>query len=232
MCLKKTILIIFSILAIKLNAQNAEQIIDRSLKVFNQVKSYSNEVKFDFDIPNVKINAMKGKEYYKFPDKYRVKIDGIAFVPKENAMKIYKFLMEKSKYQAVYTSSESFGGQNCHIVNIIPTSEGEFILAKLWISSQNFCMYKAEFTTKNGTVRLENRFKAMIKYGLPDQMIFYIDNMKMRSKENKKSDKEKKQDDDKPGTITMSYTKYQINIPVADSLFPAPSPTKEKKKKS
>ena len=217
-------------LSSNLQAQNAEQIIDRSLKQFNQVKSYSNEVKFNFDIPNIKMNEMRGKEYYKFPDKYRVKIDGIAFVPKENAMKIYQFLQSKSKYQAIFNSTENFQSQPCHIVSIIPKEEGEFILAKLWIGVKNSCMYKAEFTTKNGTVRLENQFKAMMKYGLPDKMIFYLDNMKMNSKAIKASEKDKKVDPNKVGTITMTYSNYLINIPIADSLFNTPSTSKDKKK--
>lgn len=206
-------------LSSSLHAQNADQIIDRSLKQFNQVKSYSNEVKFNFDIPNIKMNEMRGKEYYKFPDKYRVKIDGIAFVPKENAMKIYQFLQSKSKYQAILNSTENFQSQPCHIVSIIPKEEGEFILAKLWIGVKNSCMYKAEFTTKNGTVRLENQFKSMMKFGLPDKMIFYLDNMKMNSKAIKASEKDKKVDPNKVGTITMSYSNYQINIVLPDTLF-------------
>lgn len=211
-------------------SQDANKIIKKSVQLFTQVKSYSNDVSFVFNIPGIHINDIAGKAYYNAPNKYRIKTAGVAFIPNENPMKLYGFLKDSS-YNAVYNSKESVSGHECHLVNIIPNKETYFILGKIWISASNSCIYKVELTTSSGLIKLENSFKSMIKYALPDKMVFYIDNansMRRRRIGMKSKSTEDTQSEEK-GTITMTYSNYQINIPIADSLFLSPKKLVSKK---
>ena len=93
-------------------------------------------------------------------------------------MKIYSYLGDKTKYNVLLNSTETVNGMKCHVINIIPNGEGDFILGKLWLSQTNNCPYKVELTTRRGTVKMENYFKTMLTYGLPDKVIFYLENFK------------------------------------------------------
>lgn len=212
-------LILISIFYVQsVRGQSAADIVKKSYAQFQKLTSYSSDISFIFDIPTVNIKNLSGKVYYKSPDKYRVKVDGIAFVPNENPMKIYSYLGDKTKYNALLNSTETVNGQKCHVINIIPNGEADFILGKLWISQTNYCPYKVELTTRRGTVKMENFFKTMTSYGLPDRVVFYLENFKAPKGKGLGPKKEAKEE--KTGTITMLYTNYKINTPIADSLFP------------
>lgn len=208
-------------------SQSANEIVKKSYLQFKKLATYSSDVQFVFDIPSVNIKNVAGKTFYKAPDKYRVKIDGIAFIPNENPMKIYSYLSDDKKYNALTLPAETIQNMKCHVINIIPNGDAEFIIGKLWISQSNSCLYKIELTTRQGTVKMENTFKSMVKYGLPDKSKFYLENFK--APKGKGLGPKKATTDEKTGTITMNYTNYKINIPIADTLFPKPI---EKKKKN
>jgi outer membrane lipoprotein-sorting protein len=159
-------------------SQSAADIVKKSHSQFKKLASYTSDVNFVFDIPSVNVKNLSGKVYYKSPDKYRVKLEGIAFVPNENPMKIYSYLSDNTKYNALLNSTETINGQKCHVINIIPNGDADFILGKLWLSQSNNCPYKVELTTRRGTVKMENFFKSMTSYGLPDKVIFYLENFK------------------------------------------------------
>lgn len=225
----KKIIILFLLFSFDIQSQNANQIIKKSVQLFSQVKSYINDVKFQFEIPNINIKNIDGKAYYKAPNNYRIKTTQVAFIPNENPMKLYSFLRDSS-YNAIYNSIETIQDQKCHLINIIPNRETYFILGKVWISSTNNCIYKIELTTQSGTIKLENFFRTMTKYGLPDKMIFYLDNFKFRPKKKmgvNQKDKKDEPTEEKTGKITLLYNNYQINVPVADSLFVQPKPKKK-----
>ncbi len=202
---------------------DASVILEKSVKQFSSVQSYSADIGFVFDIPGVKMKNMAGQVYYKSPDKYRTKIAGLAFVPNENPIKIYTFLRDKSKYNLAYEGTEIMKSGIASIVNIIPKGKADFLLGKLWIDQKANTIVKIIMTTQKGSVRMENKFGAMAKYNLPDQTIFFLDNFDTKYLKMKPSLNKKKPDpaeEDKIGTITMKYTNYKINIPLSDTLFP------------
>ena len=227
--MKYYIVFLFFFITQCIYGQSASEIVKKSYSQFKKLSSYSNDVSFIFDIPTVNIKNLNGKVYYKSPDKYRVKVDGIAFVPDENPMKIYSYLGDNTKYNTLLNATETISGQKCHVINIIPNGEAEFILGKLWISQTNYCPYKVELTTRRGTVKMENFFKTMSSYGLPDKVIFYLENFKAPT--GKGLGPKKENTEEKTGTITMLYTNYKINQPIADSLFPKKPINKESIKK-
>lgn len=224
----RSLILFFLTFTISAFGQSASDLVKKSYNQFKKLNSYSSDVSFIFDIPSVNIKNQNGKIYYKSPDKYRVKLDGIAFVPNENPMKIYSYLGDNTKYNVLLHSTEAVNGHKCHVINIIPNGEAEFILGKLWISQVNYCPYKVELTTRRGTVKMENFFKTMTSYGLPDKVIFYLENFKAPKGKGLGPKKEKAEE--KTGTITMFYTNYKINQPIADSLFPKKTLTKEASK--
>jgi outer membrane lipoprotein-sorting protein len=216
------LLITFLLSSFLLAAPDPSQIIEKSVKQFSLVQSYSADIDFVFDIPSVNMKNMSGQVYYKSPDKYRTKISGLAFIPNENPIKIYHFLRDKSKYNAVYEGEEALKSGPSNIVNIIPKGKADFMLGKLWIDKKTNTIVKVILTSQQGSIRMENKFGNMAKYSLPDQTIFYLDNFKPNLLKMKPSLNKKKTEtatEDKIGTITMKYSNYKINIPVSDTLF-------------
>lgn len=214
----KNIFFTFLLIAKLGYSQSANELVKKSYLQFKKLSTYSCDVQFLFDIPSVNIKNLNGKIYYKAPDKYRVKVNGIAFVPSENPMKIYSYLGDVSKYNALLNSTEVINGEKCNVINIIPNGEAEFIIGKLWLSQKNNCPYKVELTSRRGTIRMDNYFKTMQSFGLPDKVVFYLDNFKAPPAKGLGPKKEK--EEEKKGSITMLYSRYQINLPIADTIFP------------
>lgn len=231
--LKLNVTILFILLNLSSFSQtDPYEIVRKSYLQFAAVKTYIVSTKLLFDIPTVNIKNVAGTSYFKAPDKIRNKMDGIAFVPNENPMKIYGFLKDKSKFTAIYEALEKQAGEECYVLNIIPKGEADFILGKLWISQKNHCIYKIVLTTKRGSVRVENFYGSSSKYSLPDKSVFYLENFKIKKGESLHSKLQGKKEiakEDKIGTITILYSNYQLNLPISDTIFPQKNIDKVKK---
>ena len=83
------------------NAQTANQILFRSVRQFEQVNDFKSKLEVDFQLPSINIQKMEGKVFYRKPDKYKVKLTGVAFLPKQNPFALFQILKDSSKYLAV-----------------------------------------------------------------------------------------------------------------------------------
>jgi hypothetical protein len=220
------LLIILSVTQLTLSAQSANQILWKTYDNFSKVKTFKSKVHVDFNIPSINIDTMSGRSFFKAPSKFRVKFNGIAFLPKDNPFLIYQFIKDSTTYIAILNGTETVQSQSCKIINVIPQTENDVIMAKFWISTVNQCPLKMQITSKsNGVIMIENFYGSNAKYGLPDKSIFTIDMKtfkvpKMVSADINSKSKSKDQSNKKTsGTVIFKFSAYVINTKIDDKVF-------------
>ena len=70
---------------------------------FNKVSDYSADIHLHFAIPSVNLGDMNGKVYFKKPTKFRIRVKGIAFLPKQNPYYSLAALADTNAYTAIIT---------------------------------------------------------------------------------------------------------------------------------
>ena len=220
--MKIKILIFFTLWGITIYAQSPKQVIYSCFKKFDLINSYKANVHLDFDIPDIQMKSRDAKVYYKKPNKFKIKSSGILFLPKQNPFESFELIKDSSSYTTVYVNEELVQDKKCKIILIVPTKENDIILCKLWIEDKNSLIYKIQITTKsNGTISAEYFYGLQIKAGLPDKTFYEIEMGKFKlpralsvdlNVKKKKSTTTTKN----TGIIKMSFSDYQINIPVTE----------------
>ncbi len=191
-------------------------------KKFSAVKDFSAAVKIDFDLPSIKLEAMSGNVFFRAPDRYKVKLDGVAFLPKQNPFAFLSLLRDSTTYVAVANGIENYSGVDCERIQVIPVNDPEIVLAKVWIDVRKQLLMKTEITGRsNGTVLAEYQYGKQSGFALPDQIRFTVD-MKTFSLPKMISvdinSKKKQTDPGKTGKgkIDFLFSVYRINKGVTD----------------
>lgn len=215
--------------SVLLHAQDAKSLLRDVNKKFLAVNDYKAAVFMKFNIPGVKIKNMNGLVMYKRPNKFRVKANGIFFLPKQNPMQnMSQILMDTNAYTAVFSGNEVVQGMTCAVVNLVPLqSNNEIILGRFWIDRKSALVLKSQITTKNnGTIETENSFGALGKYALPDRMLITVEVAKIKVPKmlaadlNKKStDKSTSTNAREKGTIELLLSDYKLNQKLSDAEF-------------
>lgn len=208
------------------NKVDAKELIATVNKKFAAVQDYKADVHMKFALPGIKIKSIKGKVFFKKPDKFRIRAKGIFFVPKQNPMKnIPKLLANTSSYTAVISGYATVSGQKCAVVNIIPfNTDEELIIGKFWISVKNPLVHMSEITTKkNGTIRTKSYYGKHASLGLPDKVLIQVEMKKFKIPKLMAMDMKKNQGkmvgDKKTGDIYMVITGYKINSKLPNTVF-------------
>jgi len=205
-----------------------KQLIEDANQRFAKVLSYRASINLNFQIPGVQLEPIDGKVYYKKPSKFRIHAKGIIFLPKQNPYYALESVRDTNSFTAVPSGSEIVNGRNTRIVSVIPTANADdLILAKLWIDESQQLIHRAQLTTKtNGTITIEQKFGLYAKYGLPDVITFEIDvakfkipkavSMELNAKTNAQGQSTPQNGS---GTIKLSFSNYELNIPLDESVF-------------
>lgn len=205
---------------------NADEILKRVSEKLQKAKDYSVQANIKVDMPLIRILPVDVKIYYKEEGKFKVESKSIALVPRQGFDQINMILSDGEAYSTMIQGEEKLGEILTSIVNVFPLSDtGEVILAKFWVDPVQNIILKSQLTTKsNGTVVTEYVYGNQISYGLPDRMIFSVDVKKFKMPKNigtpDNAEKNKKAgDDNKKGTIYITFSNYQINKGIPDSFF-------------
>jgi outer membrane lipoprotein-sorting protein len=210
-----------------MSAQSSNQVLLTTYNKFAQVQNFSGKVHVDFDLPSIAIDKMDGKVFYKAPDKFRVKLTGIAFLPKQDPFYVVKLLRDSSSYVSVLSGTETVQGAYCKIITVIPHNDPELVMAKLWIDTRETVVMKSEITTKSsGTGKADYTYGSYKKYALPDHILFTVDMAtfklpKMVAIDINSKKKAVKAGDKGTGTIAFVFKEYVINKGVEDKEFKA-----------
>lgn len=227
--MKRFTLILFalSLVASISYGQEAKDLITAVNKKFAQVNDYKADVLMKFALPGIKINTLKGKVYYKKPNKLRIRAKGIFFIPRNNPMKdIPKLLANTKAYTSVITGYQTIQGTKCAVVNVIPLDPNlELIIGKFWVSVKDPLIYMSEITTKeNGTIRTQNFYGKFAKQALPDKILIQIEMKKfkvpkMLAMDVKKKSRKKSEPVKNTGEIYMLIDNYKVNTKLSNKVF-------------
>ncbi|MCC7031138.1 MAG: hypothetical protein IT257_12600 [Chitinophagaceae bacterium] len=227
--MKKILLLLLCLGCLNLKADdNAKKLIRELNKKFTLLNDYSADLYMKFNIPGVKMNNMRGKVFFKKPNKFRIRTKGIFFLPKQNPMQnISNMFLDTTAYTTVISGYEMIDNRNCAVINMIPLkSDNELILGKFWVDIANPLILKTQITTKNnGTIETRNFFGDMIQYALPSKIIIEVEMNKMKVPKMMAMDLKKKSTD-KPagnqkekGSIELNFSSFKINTKIPDQVF-------------
>jgi hypothetical protein len=232
--IKQIGLFVFLFLSINTFAQEDAKSLIRSLnKKFSLLNDYQANIAMHFQIPGVKMNDMKGKVFFKQPNKFKIKAKGIFFMPKQNPMQnINAMLSDTASYTTVISGYEDVQGRKCAIINIIPLkSENELILGKFWVDILDPLIHKSQITTKNnGTLESFNQYGKYSAYLLPDKITVKVEVNKIKVPKmmavdlNKKVKAKSDSNQKETGVIEMTFSDFKLNSRFSDEVF-----TNEKK---
>jgi hypothetical protein len=104
--LKKLLLVILTAIQFSVVAQTPKSILQQVVLNFYKVKDYSADIAIKFDIPGLKIEQAKGKVFYKQPEKFKVKSQGIIFLPKQNPFYFINKLRDTTAYECIGSAKE------------------------------------------------------------------------------------------------------------------------------
>ncbi|MBV6440977.1 MAG: hypothetical protein DYG98_16645 [Haliscomenobacteraceae bacterium CHB4] len=206
--------------------QTPNQILYKAHQQFARVKSFKSEVNIYFDLPSVSIENMSGKAFYKAPSKFRIRLKGIAFLPRDNPFNVYTLIRDSSQYASVLNGSEKVGNELCRIVSVIPNGESDIVMAKLWMGTTSNCPLKMQITSReSGIILIENTYGRQVQNALPDKMRFTVDMNKFKVPKalaadiNNSPKKTAASAAKSKGTIEFAFTNYSLNTAIEDSVF-------------
>lgn len=195
---------------------------------FAAVKDYSASLNMRFDIPSVRMEPVQGRVFYKQPDKFRIRAEGIIFLPRQNPYFTLQSIRDTNAYTAIYAGEELIAGVKTVLVNVIPLDAGgELILARLWIDPLKKLILKSQLTTKsNGTIGVEQVYGTSQAFALPDKMRFTIDVTRFKIPKVVAVDINSKSGGQKmppkgTGIIELSFSAYKLNQNLSDTVFQA-----------
>jgi outer membrane lipoprotein-sorting protein len=209
-------------------SKDPDKILADVITNFNRIKDYQVDVNIKVDVELLKVPDSDAKIYFKQPDKIHLESEGFALLPKDGIDFTPSSLLKKN-YTAIYEQDVNLDGINTSVVKIIPTGDqGNVILSTLWIDQKNKVIRKVESTTKtNGTFTMNFSYDDNIKYPLASKIVFTfnIDQSKMpkelgdNSESNQPSKRNKKFNSLIKGQVIITYSNYQINKGIPDSIF-------------
>lgn len=228
--MKKSLLLFLTLLTVFIvNAQTAEEIIQKVKTKLEKVNDYEAKGKMKTNVVFIKAPIANVKVFYKKPNKLRINNEsGISFIPKGSVnINLNNIFINTSGFDIIDMGKEN--KTNLRIIKLLPKDENaEVVLSTLYIDETLSLIRKAKTTTKeNGTYELEMSYGKYADYGLADKVIFTFNTKDYKlpkgitfdyddgSKREQNPDKLK----DKKGKVEISYSSYIINKGVADSVF-------------
>ena len=208
--------------------QTPGELLNKIKAKLEKVNDYTANGRLKTNVVFIKAPIASVKVYYKKPDKMKIVNEkGISFIPKGSVnINLTKFLTTAGDFEIVDGGKDASSG--FRILKLLPSDENsDIVLSTLYIDEKNELVRKAKNTTKdNGTYELEMTYNQYSAYGLPDKVIFSFNTKDYKLPKGVTFDydvgSEKKPDDsikNKKGKVEITYSEYQINKGVNDSVF-------------
>lgn len=234
--MKKLFSIILAISVININSTRADELtalyVSLRTKVLS-VKDYIADVKMKIDVNYMHIPQLKGKLYFKMPDKMRLeRHGGISLLPKKNINLTLSNLIPSGTVTVIDAGIGVIAGKKVRIIKVIPEDDmNNIVLTKIWVNEEDLLALRTETTTRSdGTLIMDLEFGNYKKYALPDKVTIHLDlkdfkvpkgvTMDYNEAETsqiieEKTGKPKKQ----KGTIEIKYLNYIINSNFSNEVF-------------
>jgi outer membrane lipoprotein-sorting protein len=210
------------------HAQDMTPLVMKVKAKLDQVNDYQADGKMKTDVAFIKAPIGKVKVFYKKPSKFRLKKDGgISLLPKGGVSVNMNSLFTSSDFVAIAAGELLIDGVNTKVVKLLPTNENsDVVLTTMYIDEANLLVRKSNITTKeNGTYTIEMSYGKYAAYGLPDKVIFSFNTkdysipkgISLEFEDEKPEDYKKLKN--KKGRVEITYSNYEINKGIADSVF-------------
>jgi len=228
--MKKIMVLLLILVSIKgINAQTAEELINRVRMKLDKVNDYEAKGKMRTNVIFIKAPVANVKVYFKKPNKLRINNEnGISFIPKGSVnINLNNIFFNSAAFTIIDGGKETGSGNR--ILKLLPEDEAAgVVLSTLYIDEKNAVIRKAKITTKeSGTYELEMTYGRYISYGLADKFIFSFNTKEYKlpkgitfdyddgTKKENSSDQLK----NKKGRVELIYSEYKINKGVPDAVF-------------
>lgn len=165
-----------------LNAQDQSREILMAFKdKMEQIENYSVDVRIKVEVDFINIKERKAKVTFTQPDQFDFKAEGFTLLPKKGMEMEYLNIMNEG-FTSIFIKEEVVNGVNTSLIKVIPdNSDGEIVLAEMWIDPQTSIMHQMRTFSKNSGTYIINFFFDNHPFDLPDrvEVKFDIKNKKL-----------------------------------------------------
>jgi outer membrane lipoprotein-sorting protein len=208
-----------------LKLSDADEILTKIGKRFDEVEDFSAVIDADINMERVQIPKMHAEVFFKKPDKVHFSSQSFLLVPREGiALNPSVF---KEHYLATSVTRESAGGiRLMKLVLVAKDAKTRLRALSMWVNPMFWIITKIETAPYEGrTLSMSFTYEfQQEKYWLPSKMVasFASDSDKMQkdsapSLENQMESAQRSMP--RTGTVTIVYSDYKINIGLSDELF-------------
>ncbi len=226
--LNMKILLLLSVLCLSVvgsYSQDANAVLQKAVAKIKSVKDYQASVDIILDVDFIKAPNAKGMMYFKQPNKFRLKSDDIAMLPKQGLKVMPLSFLQNGDYDALPAGTALYNGVQCTVVKVIPRSDSSDVVAsKMYIDPTTNLILKSENTTKkNGTLTIMLEYGSAKQYGLPSKMTVTFDVPEFKLPKSMSGDISGSSKENKPkrttGSVIIECKDYKINKGLDDSVF-------------
>jgi len=187
---------------------SAMEIVTKALETQAGVEDYIATVAVTVDAPNIQVPRRTMTVYYKRPDKVHVESKGLVVIPKDALVLggLRRHLQENATASLV--ASGTLSGRPVYCVKLTPGESLGTERVLCWIDSERYVLLKSEIwhgSSKALTVSLTHT-KADKGFLMPASIVCDIPAWVLG-------------DSPEPGKVTVSFSDYQINTGLDDSIF-------------
>lgn len=195
------------------------------------VNDYEADVFMKIDIPFIKVPRLKGKLYFKAPDKMKLERNGgISILPRNGVNLTMNNLVPNADAAVIDAGKDVLNGKEVRLIKVIPANEQDpIILTKIWVDENKILAMRTETTTRdNGTVKMDLDYGRFEKVGLPDKVQFQMDVKDFKlpkgvtmdyDGETKPAVQKATSGGRKKGRIEIDYQDYKVNKGIPDKVF-------------
>lgn len=230
MSLRAMLLVLSIAISCRAAAGSPEQLYSALLSKVTAVKDYTAEVKMKIDVTYMRMPMLRGRLYYKAPDKMRMeRSGGISLLPKKNVNLALSTLIPNGNVTVIDAGMGNINGKPARILKVIPQDDrGDIVLTKIWIDEAAVLALRTETTTQNdGTVIMDMQYGNYISYALPDRVTITLDVKEYKLPRGVTMDygdapaptPPAKDGKRKKGKVDIYYLSYQVNTGLSDDLF-------------
>lgn len=197
----------------------------------NGIEDYAADVQVKIDVSFMKVPPLKGRLYFKAPDKMKLERGkGISILPKKNTNITLNSMLPMGETTVIDAGKDKVNGRDVRVIKVVPHSDATgIVLTKIWVDETRNLALKTESTTRdNGTVAMDLEYGDYIDKGLPDKVVVHLDVKEYKLPKGVTMDYDtgpsnvsKPQSDakTKKGVIEIRYINYEINTGLTDSFF-------------
>lgn len=229
---KISALLLLLTLAYTAPAQTADELFATIRTKVLQVKDYVADVNMKIDVSFMQVPLLKGKLYFKAPDKMKLERNGgISILPRKNINMTLSNLIPTGKVTVIDMGVTTLKDKKLRLLKVVPDDDNNaIVLTKMWIDEANLLVTHTETTTFNdGTVIMDLDYKNYIAYSLPDKVKIFMDLKEYKLPKGVTMDYNDVLEKPNPavaikkqkGTIEIRYLNYVINKGLNDAMFTA-----------